>query len=92
MPRKSEKDSWWQFLKLCRQLKTEKQLDEFFDLFLTIEERRAIADRFEIIRELLRGERTQREIAAQYKVGIATVTRGSNYLKTISSDLRKFLK
>lgn len=88
----SGEDGWWRFLKLCHQLKTEKQLDGLFDLFLTIEERRAVTDRCKIITELLKGEKTQREIAAHHRVGIATITRGSNYLKTINDDLRKFLE
>lgn len=91
MKTKSE-DGWWQFLKLCHQLKTEKQLNELFDLFLTVDEREAIAGRYNIINELLKGEKTHREIASQYKVGIATVTRGSNYLKNINNNLRKALE
>lgn len=87
----SETDGWQQFLNLCKQLKNENQLNEFFDLFLTIEERNAIKDRCILIRELLKGEKTQREIAADFNISIAKISRGSNYLKTISNDLRKFL-
>jgi TrpR family trp operon transcriptional repressor len=87
----SKISDWQQFLKLCKQLQTEQQLNEFFDLFLTIEERNAIKDRCILIRELLKGEKTQREIAADFNISIAKISRGSNYLKTISNDLRKFL-
>lgn len=92
MKSQSGEDGWWQFLKLCKQLKTEKQFNEFFDLFLTIEERHAVGDRCAVIRELLKGEKTQRDIASGLDTSIAKITRGSNYLKTISKGLRRFLE
>ena len=88
----TEQESWWRFLKLCTKLKTTKQLNALFDLFLTNAERKAVAFRYEIIRELIKNERTQREIAAKFHVSIAKITRGSNYLKIISQDLRKLLE
>jgi len=88
----SGEDGWRQFLKLCRQLKTAKQFDEFFDLVLTNEERSAVGDRCAVIKALLRNEEPQRDIAARLGVSIATISRGSNYLKIISKDLRRFLE
>lgn len=92
MQAKTGKDGWQQFLRLCTKLQTEKRFDTFFDLFLTIEERHAIKDRCSLVRELLRGENTQREIAAELNISIAKITRGSNYLKTINADLKEFLE
>ena len=89
---KAKEDGWQQFLELCKQLKTAEQFNEFFDLFLTIEERHAIGDRCAIIKELLKGEKTQREMATDLGTSIAKITRGSNYSKTISKNLRKFLQ
>ena len=91
MQKKSE-DNWDRFLKLCSKLKTTKEFDELFDLFLTIEERQAVGNRLRIVEELLIGEKNQRQIAIDCGVGIATITRGSNYLKTISKKLRHFLE
>ena len=92
MKSQTGEDGWQQFLQLCTKLQTEKQFNEFFDLFLTIEERHAIKDRCLIIKELLKGDKPQREIATELNTSIATITRGSNYLKIINSDLRKFLE
>jgi len=92
MKSQSGEDGWWQFIELCRQLKTKQQFDELFDLFLTIDERNDIKDRLVLIRELLQGEKTQREIAAEHNISIAKISRGSNYLKIISKDLRRFLE
>ena len=82
---------WQHFLMLCRETKSSEQLDELLQLFLTSEERNAIGLRVELISELLKGSRTQREIAAELEISIAKITRGSNALKIIPDSLRKFL-
>ena len=91
MKQASGEDGWWCFLALCIELKSSEELNDFFNLFLTIEERNDIADRFLLVRDLLKGEKTQREIAKDLRVSIAKITRGSNSLKTIGEDLRNFL-
>lgn len=87
-----DEDGWRPFLKMCAQLKTSKQFNDFFELFLTAEERQDLAMRYLIVRDLLQGEKTQREIAKTLHVSIAKITRGSNQLKTINSDLRRFVQ
>ncbi|MCB1826872.1 MAG: trp operon repressor [Coxiellaceae bacterium] len=82
---------WDNFLTLCRQAKTPSQLNELLELFLTVEERNAIGLRVQLISELMKGDKTQREIAADLKISIAKITRGSNALKIVSASLKKFL-
>lgn len=79
------------FIKFSTLIKDEKQLEEFYELFLTYEERKDIAQRVEIICELLTGENPQREIAKKLNTSIAKITRGSNCLKTISDELKDAL-
>ncbi len=86
------KDGWQEFLKLCIQIKNTSEFNEFFDLFLTIEEKETLASRFLIIKSMLEGKLTQREISEKHKVSIAQITRGSNALKIISPKLREKLK
>jgi TrpR family trp operon transcriptional repressor len=86
------KDGWQEFLKLCLTIKSTKELNEFFNLFLTIEEKETLASRFLIVKSMLEEELTQREISEKHKVSIAQITRGSNALKIISKDLRAKLK
>jgi TrpR family trp operon transcriptional repressor len=88
----TNEEGWWQFIHLCQTLKTKQDLNGFFDLILTLEEKSAISDRIKIIHELVKESRTQREIATHCQVSIAKITRGSNSLKLISEKLRKFLK
>ena len=89
MPSNSE-DDWRRFIKLCGAVKGPGELNEFFELFLTIEEKAALAKRFLIIEGLLKGEQNQRDMAREIGVSISKITRGSNSLKTISNELRRF--
>lgn len=92
MDSKVEKNGWRLFLERCLSIDNSKDLDAYFELFLTPTERQEIAGRYLIVQELLKGEKTQREIAKDLKVSIANISRGSNILKTTRSDLKKLLK
>ncbi len=88
----NDDDGWWRFLELCRQTKHSEDFDRLFTVFLTHEERDSIAGRYQIIKALLSGEYTQREIAQHYNVSIAKITRGSNELKQTDEKLQRFLR
>ena len=79
------------FLQACTRLKSVEQFAYFFDLFFTPEERKDISNRYLIIKELLKGEKTQREIAKDHHLSIAQITRGSNMLKVLSADAIKLI-
>ena len=64
----SERKAWQEFLNFCSKLKTPERFHEFFELFLTINEREELLARYQIVKELLKGQRTQREIAEDFKV------------------------
>ena len=87
----SSEDGWRAFIKLCSRFK-EKELSELFDLFMTLEEKKDVGDRFQILQALIEEKLTQREIAEKLKVSISKITRGSNALKIISKNLREALK
>lgn len=82
---------WQQFLTLCMSAESEQQLSELLGLLLTLEERDALSMRALLIKELLKGEKTQREIAQNLHISIAKITRGSNALKIVSDDLKKHI-
>lgn len=73
-------------------MKSEKDLEELFDLFFTLEEKELLASRYVIIKALLEGKLTQREIAGSCHVSISQITRGSNALKIIDPKLKIFLE
>ena len=83
---------WRQFLELVLSLKKKDELEQIFDLFLTIEEKQLLAQRYLIIKELLDEKISQREIAKEHQVSIAQITRGSNALKRINPKVKHFLK
>ncbi len=91
MKQASVEDGWRCFLGLCAELKTTEEMNDFFTLLLTIEERKDIADRYLIVQDLLKGNKTQREMAEDLQVSVAKITRGSNSLKIIDESFRNFL-
>lgn len=92
MKKALENEGWQGFLELCSKVKTLKELDHLLCLFLTIEERAALAARFLIVAELVKGEHTQREIGEVCNTSIGQITRGSNAMKIIDDKLRNFLE
>lgn len=85
-------DGWQCFLELCLGIKEKEQLTQLFELLLTAEEKESLAMRCLIIKELLAREKPQRKIAADLKVSIAKITRGSNELKRMKSSFLEYLK
>lgn len=88
----AEKAGWKEFLSMLVEVKDPKFLSTVFDLFLTAEEKDNLALRFLIVRELLKQEKTQRQIAQDLNVSIAKITRGSNELKRMDAKLVQYLK
>ena len=86
------KNTWKSFLSLCLKSHDTDELSRLFDCFLTIEEKSTISDRYLIIKGLIEGKKTQREMAESLRVSIAKITRGSNALKTIDPTLKAFLE
>lgn len=83
---------WEQFVNLCAELGDAQQLERVLELFLTYEEQADVAKRLLIVRELLRGDKTQRQIAKELNVSIVKITRGSNVLKQMDEEFKAFLR
>jgi TrpR family transcriptional regulator, trp operon repressor len=90
--KKKSNPGWNEFLNLCSQIKSPEQFKEFFDLFLTIEEKETLSSRYLIIKALLEEKLPQRKIADVFKVSISQITRGSNALKIADEKILKFLE
>lgn len=83
---------WKTFLKLLEAAKSAGELDDLMQALFTFEEKDQMALRIELLSELLRKQKPQRQIAGELGVSIATITRGSNLLKSIKTKLRTFLE
>jgi TrpR family transcriptional regulator, trp operon repressor len=92
MHTESSEDGWRLFLELTAKFKETHELSELFDLFFTLEEKQDLAKRYSLIKALLGGRITQREIAEKLGISISKITRGSNALKIINSRLEGALK
>lgn len=64
---------------------------ELMELLFTQNELEQVLARYEIIRELMKGELTQRELSADLGLSIAKITRGSNEIKRRSEALLTYL-
>lgn len=83
---------WKSFLELIHSAESTAELDELLSALMTHEERNQFALRVELIRELLHKQKSQRQIASELGISIATITRGSNMLKTIKQKVLAFLE
>jgi len=70
----------------------EKDVARILPLLLSAEELNAINSRTLVYKELLLGDKSQREIAKIHNISIATITRGSNNLKSMSHAEKKLLQ
>ncbi len=78
---------WQQFLTLLQQAVLEQKTDALLTMLLTPDERSTLGLRVQIVRQLLNNQLSQREIQQQLNTSAATITRGSNMLKTVEPDI-----
>lgn len=91
MATEPEYTDWQQILDLVKSSSEAEQHEMLLTMLLTPDERESLVARVNIFRELLKGELSQRQISQMLGVGIATITRGSNELKSKSEDDKQLL-
>jgi len=91
MSQQPEYSDWQQLLDLVKQASDDNQHDMLLTMLMTPDEREALVARVNIFCELLKGEMSQRQVSQMLGVGIATITRGSNELKSRSEQEKEKL-
>ncbi|BDR19211.1 MULTISPECIES: trp operon repressor [Vibrio] len=92
MSHEPEYKDWQQIIELIRTSMDSEQDDILLTMLMSRDERESLISRVNIINELLKGELSQRQISQMLGVGIATITRGSNELKSKSDEEKDKLK
>jgi TrpR family trp operon transcriptional repressor len=91
MTKAPEFDNWSCVTDLVKQAVKDDQHEMLLAMMLTADEREALVSRANILYELLQGDLSQRQISQMLGVGVATITRGSNELKSRSDQERQAL-
>ncbi|EME3971412.1 trp operon repressor [Vibrio fluvialis] len=91
MSQQPEYSDWSQLMTLVKQAAGQGQHEMLLTMLMTPDEREALVARVNILCELLKGEMSQRQVSQMLGVGIATITRGSNELKSRSDSDRETL-
>lgn len=91
MPLTPEFTDWQHVVRLVKSAAEQDQHEMLLTSLLSPDERDALVARVNIFNELLKGDISQRQISQMLGVGIATITRGSNELKSHSEKDRDIL-
>lgn len=91
MSTQPEYSDWNEIVNLIEQAVEQEQHQMLLTMLMTPDERVALVARVNIVCELLKGDLSQRQISQMLGVGVATITRGSNELKSRSADEREQL-
>ncbi|GLO59980.1 Trp operon repressor [Vibrio sp. MACH09] len=82
---------WQHVIRLVKSAAEKDQHEMLLTSLLTQDERDALVARVNIFNELLKGDISQRQISQMLGVGIATITRGSNELKSHTDEEKESL-
>ncbi|MFT7184478.1 MAG: Trp operon repressor [Oceanicoccus sp.] len=84
-----DKAHYKEFFDIILKLKNQDEVESFMSDILTPQELDAVTERWQIVKMLMEGEHSQREIATELSVALATVTRGNRQLNYGNGGFKK---
>ena len=84
----SSDSGWKELMEILAQNKKSQDIETIFDFLLTKEEKEQLNKRILLTKELIKKDKSQREISKSLKISICTVTRCSNALKECSIKIK----
>ncbi len=91
MALKPEFSDWQDVIQLVKNSALQDDHEMLLTMLMTPDEREVLLARINIFNELLKGDISQRQISQMLGVGVATITRGSNELKSRTEEERETL-
>ncbi|OBW96235.1 Trp operon repressor [Gallibacterium salpingitidis] len=85
-------EQWQQVLNFLRQGFAAGKEQDILMMLLTPDERDSLGLRLQIVKQLLDKKLSQREIQQNLNTSVATITRGSNLIKSIDPDFLQWVK
>lgn len=85
-------DQWNAFLAMLQTAFEQGKAQDLLTLLLTADERDAVGLRLQIVSQLLDKNLSQREIQQNLNTSAATITRGSNMIKTMDPDFMEWVR
>ncbi|OOF36342.1 trp operon repressor [Rodentibacter heidelbergensis] len=85
-------DQWQAFLAMLQTAFEQGKAQDLLTLLLTADERDAVGLRLQIVSQLLDKNLSQREIQQNLNTSAATITRGSNMIKTMDPNFMEWVK
>ncbi|TCJ98692.1 Trp operon repressor [Volucribacter psittacicida] len=83
---------WEAFIDILGRAVQEGKEQELLTLLLTPDERDSVGLRLQIVKQLLDAHTSQREIQQNLNTSAATITRGSNMIKTMPPEFIQWIK
>jgi TrpR family trp operon transcriptional repressor len=86
-----EFSDWQHLMRIVKSAADSGNHQMLLTMLMTPDEKEALVSRINILNELLKGDKSQRQISQMLGVGVATITRGSNELKNYTQEERDAL-
>lgn len=83
---------WQAFIDILRSAFEQGKEQDLLTLLLTADERDSVGLRLQIVAQLLEKKLSQREIQQNLNTSAATITRGSNMIKTMPAEIMDWVK